>query len=78
MEDLNVPFVEVHYVSIQKVGDIPIAKGDLQALPQQVQAWIAQMVIDYILLQLSRLIFRFNCVLLELYTSVMVQKKKQK
>lgn len=79
MEDLNVPFVEVHYVTIQKVGDIPIAKGDLQALPQQIQAWIAQMVIDYILHRFSIVVnFRFNCVLLELYTSVMVQKKKQK
>ena len=44
MEDLNVSFVEVHYVTIQKVGDVPVTKGDLQALPRQVQAWIAQMV----------------------------------
>ena len=44
MEDVNVPFVEVHYVTIQKVGDVPVTKGDLQALPRQVQTWIAQMV----------------------------------
>lgn len=44
MEDVNVPFVEVHYVTVQKVGDVPVAKGDLQALPRQVQSWLAQMV----------------------------------
>lgn len=44
MEDINVPFVEVHYVSIQKVGDVPIVKGDLQGLPTQVGKWVAQMV----------------------------------
>ena len=44
MEDINVPFVEVHYVSIQKVGDVPIVKGDLQSLPVQVGRWVAQMV----------------------------------
>jgi hypothetical protein len=44
MEDVNVPFVEVHYVTIQKVGDIPVAKGDFQSLPRQVQSWLAQMV----------------------------------
>ena len=45
MEDVNVPFVEVHYVTIQKVGDIPIVKGDFKELPPQVQKWVAQMVI---------------------------------
>ncbi len=44
MEDINVPFLEVHYVSIQKLGDVPIIKGDFQSLPMQVQKWIAQMV----------------------------------
>ena len=44
MEDINVPFVEVHYVTIQKIGDVPIVKGDFHELPKQVQAWIAQMV----------------------------------
>ena len=44
MDDEIVPFVEVHYVTIQKLGDIPIIKGDFQSLPQQVQAWLAQMV----------------------------------
>ncbi|UJR32745.1 hypothetical protein I4U23_020204 [Adineta vaga] len=44
MEDINVPFVEVHYVTIQKIGDIPITKGDFQSLPVQAQKWIAQMV----------------------------------
>lgn len=80
MEDLNVPFVEVHYVTIQKVGDIPIAKGDLQALPQQIQAWIAQMVIDIILVFDDYFLIssRFNCVLLELFIFVMVRKKKLK
>jgi hypothetical protein len=44
MEDLTVPFVEVHYVTIQKVGNVPITKGDFQILPRQVQSWLAQMV----------------------------------
>ena len=44
MEDVNVPFVEVHYVTIQKVGNVPVTKGDFQSLPRQVQAWLAQMV----------------------------------
>lgn len=44
MEDVAVPFVEVHYVSIQKLGDIPIIKGDFQLLPPKVQKWLAQMV----------------------------------
>ena len=35
---------DVHYVSIQKVGDIPISKGDFQSLPESVQTWLAQMV----------------------------------
>jgi hypothetical protein len=44
MEDIDVPFVEVHYVTIQKIGDVPIIKGDFQALPRRAQSWIAQMV----------------------------------
>ena len=44
MEDIEVPFAEVHYVTIQKVGDIPIIKGDFKILPRQVQTWLAQMV----------------------------------
>jgi hypothetical protein len=44
MEDVNIPFFEVHYVSIQKIGDVPIIKGDFQLLPRRVQSWIAQMV----------------------------------
>ena len=44
MEDISVPFVEVHYVSIQKLGNVPVTKGDFQALPPQVQKWVAQMV----------------------------------
>jgi len=44
MEDIAVSFAEVHYVTIQKVGDIPITKGDFQELPRQVQQWLAQMV----------------------------------
>jgi len=44
MEDINVPFVEVHYVSIQKLGEIPVIKGDFQSLPPNVQKWVAQMV----------------------------------
>jgi hypothetical protein len=47
MEEINVPFVEVHYVTIQKVGNVPITKGDFQALPLQVQKWLAQMVNEY-------------------------------
>ena len=44
MEDIPVPFVEVHYVTIQKLGDIPVVKGDLQNLPPKVRSWVAQMV----------------------------------
>ena len=44
MEDIEVTFAEVHYISIQKVGNIPVAKGDFQSLPSQVQSWLAQMV----------------------------------
>ena len=47
MEDVNVPFVEVHYITIQKIGNVPITKGDFQILPQQVQKWLAQMVKEY-------------------------------
>ncbi len=50
MEDINVPYVEVHYVTIQKVGDVPVTKGDFQALPHQVQKWLAQMVKEIIFL----------------------------
>jgi hypothetical protein len=44
MEDINVPFVEVHYVTIQKVGNVTVTKGDFQSIPHQVQSWLAQMV----------------------------------
>jgi hypothetical protein len=44
MDDIDVPFVEVHYVTIEKIGDVPITKGDFQSLPRQVKAWLAQMV----------------------------------
>ena len=44
MDDIPVPFVEVHYVTIQKLGDVPIVKGDLQGLPPKVRSWVAQMV----------------------------------
>jgi hypothetical protein len=44
MEDVNVSFAEVHYITIQKIGDVPLVKGDFQSLPRQVQSWIAQMV----------------------------------
>lgn len=47
MEDIDVPFVEVHYVSIQKVGNVPVIKGDFQTLPPKVQAWLAQMVKEH-------------------------------
>jgi hypothetical protein len=44
MEDVNISFAEVHYITIQKIGDVPLFKGDFQSLPRQVQSWIAQMV----------------------------------
>lgn len=44
MEDIDVPFNEVHYVTIQQVGNVPVAKGDFQSLPTHVQTWIAQLV----------------------------------
>ncbi|CAF4216477.1 unnamed protein product, partial [Rotaria magnacalcarata] len=44
MEDIPVQFAEVHYVSIQKVGNVPVTKGDFQSVPPKVQAWLAQMI----------------------------------
>lgn len=44
MEDVNVSFAEVHYVTIQKVGNVPVIKGDFQSIPRQIQSWLAQMV----------------------------------
>lgn len=80
MEDIEVPFFEVHYVTIQKVGSVPVAKGDFQALPRQVQAWLAQMVrFCEIFNPKSPIIFsRFNCAHQKVSLSATVRKKKQK
>ena len=85
MEDIAVPFVEVHYVSIQKIGNVPVTKGDFQSLPPKIQAWLAQMVRSsndmeqrsmFISLFSSCVCNRSNCVLHALYTSVMGRMKK--
>ncbi|CAF2530902.1 unnamed protein product [Rotaria sp. Silwood2] len=44
MEDISVPFSEVHYLTLDKVGNVPIKKGTFQLLPSHVQAWLAQMI----------------------------------
>ncbi|CAF5054652.1 unnamed protein product, partial [Rotaria sp. Silwood1] len=44
MEDVNVPFSEVHHLIIEKVGNVPVKKGDFQSLPTHVQSWLAQMI----------------------------------
>jgi phosphoenolpyruvate carboxykinase (GTP) len=44
MEDVNVPFSEVHHLTIEKLGNIPVKKGDFQSLPSHVQTWLAQMI----------------------------------
>ncbi len=80
MEDINVPYVEVHYVTVQKVGNVPITKDDFQAIPRQVQKWLAQMVkkIIFLISFIRHIYFRYNYVLLELYIFVMDRTKKQK
>ncbi|CAF3286340.1 unnamed protein product [Rotaria socialis] len=44
MEDISVPFSEVHYLTIEKVGNVPVTKGNFQSLPAHVQTWLAQMI----------------------------------
>ncbi|CAF1342324.1 unnamed protein product [Rotaria sordida] len=44
MEDITVPFSEVHHVTIDKLGDVPIKRGNFQLLPSHVQTWLAQMI----------------------------------
>jgi phosphoenolpyruvate carboxykinase (GTP) len=44
MEDITVPFSEIHYLSIDKLGNVPVTKGDFISLPSHVQAYLAQTI----------------------------------
>ena len=44
MEDINVPCSEVHHLTVEKLGNIPVTKGDFQLLPTHVKTWLAQMI----------------------------------
>lgn len=48
MQDINVPFSEVHHLTIDKIGNVPVTKGNFQVLPAHVQTWLAQIVNEYI------------------------------
>ena len=38
------PFMEVHEIVTQKLGHIPISKGDFHYLPKKVQKWVIHAV----------------------------------
>ncbi|CAF3476632.1 unnamed protein product [Rotaria sp. Silwood1] len=44
MEDIDVPFSEVHHITIEQLGNVPVTKGNFQSLPKHVQSWLAQMI----------------------------------
>lgn len=44
MEDKQVSFSEVHYVTIDGLGNVPVSQGNFQLLPTTVQTWLAQII----------------------------------
>lgn len=44
MEDEAPDFIEIHEIVIQKLGHVPIIKGDFHVLPKKVQKYLAKWV----------------------------------